>query len=40
MIMPRAETVIEADDHVIVFLVSKRLIPKVEKLFQVGFGYV
>jgi trk system potassium uptake protein len=40
VIMPRAETVIEADDHVIVFLVSKRLIPKVEKLFQVGFGYV
>jgi trk system potassium uptake protein TrkA len=40
VIMPRAETVIEPDDHIIVFLVSKRLIPKVEKLFQVGFGYV
>ena len=40
VIMPRADTVIEADDHVIVFLVNRRLIPKVEKLFQVGFGYV
>jgi len=38
--MPRADTVIEAGDHVIVFLVNRRLIPKVEKLFQVGFGYV
>ena len=40
VIIPRADTVIEPDDHVIVFLVNKRLIPKVEKLFQVGFGYV
>ena len=40
VIIPRADTVIQPDDHVIVFLVNKRLIPKVEKLFQVGFGYV
>ncbi|HYC35676.1 MAG TPA: Trk system potassium transporter TrkA [Usitatibacter sp.] len=40
VIIPRADTVIEADDHVIVFLVSKRLIPRVEKLFQVGPGYL
>jgi trk system potassium uptake protein TrkA len=40
VIIPRADTVIRPDDHVIVFLVNKRLIPKVEKLFQVGFGYV
>jgi trk system potassium uptake protein TrkA len=39
VIIPRAETTIEAEDHVIVFLVSKRLIPKVEKLFQVGLRY-
>jgi trk/ktr system potassium uptake protein len=39
VIIPRPDTVIEEDDHVIVFLVSKRLIPKVEKLFQVGIGY-
>ena len=40
VIMPRADTVIEPEDHVIVFLVSKRLIPKVEKLFQVGPAFV
>ena len=40
VIIPRADTVIEADDHVIVFLVSKRLIPKVEKLFQVSPAFV
>ena len=32
------DTVIEADDHVIVFVVNKRMVPKVEKLFQVGSG--
>jgi len=40
VIMPRPDTVIESDDHVIVFLVSKKLIPKVEKLFQVGVRYL
>jgi hypothetical protein len=40
VIIPRPDTVIEADDHVIVFLVNKRLIPQVEKLFQVGVGYL
>jgi len=40
VIIPRPDTVIEPDDHVIVFLVAKRLIPQVEKLFQVGVGYV
>ena len=40
VIMPESDTVIEPDDHVIVFVVSKRLIPKVEKLFQVGVGYL
>ena len=33
------DTLIEAEDHVIVFALSKRIIPKVEKLFQVGFGF-
>ncbi len=33
------DTVIQANDHVIVFVVSKRLVPKVEKLFQVGLGF-
>jgi len=33
------DTMIEAEDHLIVFALSKRIIPKVEKLFQVGFGF-
>jgi trk system potassium uptake protein len=40
VIMPRPDTAIEPDDHVIIFLVSKKLIPKVEKLFQVGVRYL
>lgn len=30
---------IEPEDHVIVFVANKRLIPRVEKLFQVGVGF-
>ena len=30
---------IEAEDHVIVFVVDKKLIPAVEDLFQVGVTY-
>lgn len=33
------DTLIVAEDHLIVFALSKRIIPKVEKLFQVGFGF-
>lgn len=33
------DTVIQPDDHLIVFVSNKRLIPKVEKLFQVGAGF-
>ncbi len=33
------ETVIEAEDHVIVFMTTKDLVPKVERYFQVGFGF-
>lgn len=33
------DTVVEAGDHVILFIASKRLIPKVEKLFQVSVGF-
>jgi trk system potassium uptake protein TrkA len=32
------DTVIEAGDHVIVFVIGKVNIPKVEKLFQVSSG--
>lgn len=34
------DTVIESEDHVILFVVNKRTVPKVEKLFQVGFGFL
>lgn len=34
------DTVIEADDHVIVFCIRKKLVRKVEKLFQVGFHFL
>lgn len=33
------DTVIEPEDHVIVFLTSKRLIARVERLFQVSVGF-
>jgi trk system potassium uptake protein TrkA len=40
VIMAHHDTVIKAEDHVIVFVVSKKLVPKVEKLFQVGVGFL
>ena len=33
------DTVIESDDHVILFLVDRKTIPEVERLFQVGFSF-
>ena len=39
VIMAHHDTVIQAEDHVIVFVENKRIIPKVEKLFQVGVGF-
>ena len=33
------DTVIEAEDHVILFLISKDLVPRVERFFQVGLGF-
>jgi len=34
------DTVIEAEDHVILFVVDKRRIPEVERLFQVGVTFL
>jgi trk system potassium uptake protein TrkA len=34
------DTLIEAGDHVVVFVVSKDLVPRVEKLFQVDVSYL
>jgi trk system potassium uptake protein TrkA len=39
VIIAHHDTVIEPEDHVILFVPNKRLIPKVEKLFQVGMGF-
>ncbi len=39
VIMGHHDTVIEADDHAIVFVINKKMIHKVEKLFQVGVGF-
>ena len=33
------DVLVETDDHVILFLVDKRKIGAVEKLFSVGFGF-
>ncbi|WP_374340327.1 Trk system potassium transporter TrkA [Methyloversatilis sp.] len=40
VIMPHHDTVIEPEDHVIVFCSTKRVVAKVEGLFQVGFGFL
>jgi trk system potassium uptake protein TrkA len=40
VIIPHHDTVIEAEDHVIVFCSSKKLVSRVERLFQVGFGFL
>ena len=39
VIIAHHDTVIEPDDHVIVFVVNKRMVPRVEKLFQVDIGF-
>ncbi|HCI14961.1 MAG TPA: Trk system potassium transporter TrkA [Gallionellaceae bacterium] len=39
VLMGHHDTVIEANDHVIVFVIDKRMVKKVEKLFQVNLGF-
>ncbi|MDP2823685.1 MAG: Trk system potassium transporter TrkA [Sulfuritalea sp.] len=39
VIIPHHDTMIESDDHVIVFCTRKAQIPQVEKLFQVDAGF-
>lgn len=39
VIIAHHDTLIEAEDHLVVFALNKRIIPKVEKLLQVGFGF-
>ena len=40
VLMAHHDIVIEPDDHVIVFVVNKRIVPKVEKLFQVNVSFL
>jgi trk system potassium uptake protein TrkA len=40
VIIAHHNTVIEAEDHVILFLVDKRRVREVEKLFQVGITFL
>ncbi len=39
VIIVHRDTVIDAEDHVILFLTNKRYIKEVERLFQVGFNF-
>lgn len=39
VIIAHHDTIIETEDHVILFLVNKRYIKEVERLFQVGFTF-
>ncbi len=39
VIIAHHDTIIEPDDHVIVFVVNKRMVPRVEKLFQVDVKF-
>ena len=40
VLMAHHDIGIEPDDHVIVFVVNKRIVPEVEKLFQVTVGFI
>jgi trk system potassium uptake protein TrkA len=40
VVMAHHDTVIRPDDHVIMFVANKRMIPKIEKLFQVAYGFI
>ena len=40
VVLPSSKVVIEENDHVILFLSDKRYLPAIEKMFQVGMGYI
>ena len=40
VIVPHHDTVVEAEDHLVLFLIDKKAVPKVEELFQVGITFV
>ncbi|CCK74193.1 Potassium uptake protein [Oleispira antarctica RB-8] len=39
VIIAHENVMVESDDHIILFVVDKRRIPEVERLFQVGLGF-
>jgi len=39
VLMAHHDAVIRSEDHVIIFVENKRIVPRVEKLFQVGVGF-
>jgi len=39
VVIAHHDTLVEAGDHVIVFVIDKKMVKKVEKLFQVGIGF-
>ena len=40
VIIAKGSTVIEAEDHVIIFVIDKQRIPEVERLFQVAATFI
>ena len=40
VLMAHHDTMVQSEDHVIVFVTDKKLLPKVEKLFEVSVGFV
>jgi trk system potassium uptake protein TrkA len=40
VLMAHHDTVIEAEDHVILLVADKRHVPQVERLFQVGITFL
>lgn len=40
VIVAHHDTIVESEDHVILFLVNKKYIPAVERLFQVGITFI
>ena len=40
VIMAHHDTMVQSEDHLIVFVTDKKLLPKVEKLFEVSVGFV
>jgi trk system potassium uptake protein TrkA len=40
VLMAHRDTVIRAEDHVIVFVADKKNLPRVERMFQVGVRFV